>query len=76
MYEYNFDDAPIVIQAYDGFRIIEVKGRQFIDCRDPKHMLLRDYFVAYLNNELDSEMVEDFSHRYPVSFLVDYIHLF
>jgi hypothetical protein len=75
MYEYDFSEAPVVIQSYDGFRILEVKGRQYIDCRDPQHGMARDYIVAYLHNEIDSETVEDFAHRYPVSFLIDYIHL-
>lgn len=75
MYEYGFDDAPVVIQSYDGFRILEVKGRQYIDCRDPQHSTMRDYIVAYLHNEIDSDTVEDFAHRYPVGFLIDYIHL-
>jgi len=71
MYEYDFTEAPLVLKTYKGFRIIEVKGRPFIDFRDPEHNALKDHLFNYLSNEVDTETLEDFAHRYPVGFLAD-----
>jgi SpoVK/Ycf46/Vps4 family AAA+-type ATPase len=71
MYDYDFTEAPVVLNTYPGFRVIEVKGRTFIDLRDPKASALREYLYQYLNNEVDSDSLEEFAHRYPVQFLSD-----
>jgi hypothetical protein len=70
-----YDEVPVVVSKHTGFRLIEIKGKQYIDCREPNHASLRDYLTSYLDNEIDDETLEDFAHRYPVSFLMDYIHL-
>ena len=71
MYDYDFTEAPVVLTTYPGFRIIEVKGKTFIDLRDPKASALREYLFNYLSNEVDTDTLEDFAHRYPVQFLSD-----
>lgn len=71
MYEYDLTESPLVTKAYKGFRVIEVKGRTYIDVRDPNHNLLKEYIFNYLSDEVGTEVMEGFSHRYPVGFLTD-----
>ena len=70
---YGYTEAPTLIKKYDGYQLIELSGRQYIDCRVPKHNGLRDYFQSYLSSEIDSDTLDDFGGRYPVPFLVDFI---
>lgn len=75
MYEVQAQPEIVVIQKCDGFRLIEIEGRQHIDFRDHTCASLRDLVRRFLSSELDSETVEDFAARYPVSFLIDYISI-
>lgn len=71
---YNYDnDKPVVVLKNDGFQVLESHGHKFIDMRDPEHRGIRDHVYTYLTNTLEEETVMDFGHRYPVSFLVDYM---
>jgi hypothetical protein len=66
-------EEPIVIDARPGYKLITLSGRELIDCRETEHSSLRDYLYSGLNCILDDDTLEDYSHRYPVSFLVDYL---
>lgn len=70
-YEFN-EDKPLVIAKNAGFQLIEDRGQRFIDMRDPEHAGMREHLWAYLTNQLEEDLVEEFYHRYPVSFLADY----
>ena len=70
-----FDEKPLVLKSTTGYQLVSLSGKHFIDCRETGHDSLRDSVFAFLNNELDSDTIEDFNHRYPVSFLVDHFHL-
>jgi hypothetical protein len=69
------DEVPVVVSKHTGFRLLEIRGRQFVDFREPNYASMRDYITSYLDSEVDDETIEDFAHRYPVTFLMDYIHL-
>jgi hypothetical protein len=75
----DYDYAPAseitILAENEGYKHIEVKGRPFIDVRDLNHSSIRDYLRRYLSSEIDSETVEDFAGRYPLSFLINYIPL-
>lgn len=73
---YTYDKEPVVLSKNPGFQVLDDRGHKYIDMRDPAHGSLRDHVFLYLNNELEEDLVEDFGHRYPVSFLVDYIDSF
>jgi hypothetical protein len=70
-----YGDKPIIISQNTGFQLLEDRGQKFIDMRDPKHGNLREDVYSCLTCSLEEEMVDDFGHRYPVSFLADYIDL-
>lgn len=74
--DFEFEGTPVVLARFNGFRHIEVSGRVFIDTRDPAHCSLKEYIKSYLRQEVDSETVDDFAGRYPVQFLINYIHQF
>ncbi len=70
---YTFDEKPIVVSKNTGFQLLEDRGHRYIDMRDPAHGDMRTHVYSYLTNQIEEEMVDDFGHRYPVAFLVDYI---
>src|SRR5271167_2917345 len=72
---YAYDEKPVVLAKNAGFQLIEDRGHKYIDMRDPAHGDMRNHVWSYLVNSLEEEMVEEFGHRYPVSFLADYIDL-
>lgn len=72
-FDYAAPSEITVLAENDGYRHIEVKGRPFIDVRVLDHSSIRDYLRRYLSSEIDSETVEDFAGRYPLSFLINYI---
>ena len=72
---YTYDEKPVVISKNTGFQLLEDRGHKLIDMRQPEHGEMRSHIYAYLTQELEEEMVDEFGHRYPVAFLADYIDL-
>ena len=72
---YTYDEKPVVISKNAGFQLIEDRGHRYIDMRDPAHGEMRNYVYAFLTNQLEEDFIEDYGHRYPVSFLADYLDL-
>jgi hypothetical protein len=70
---YTYDEKPVVLSKNTGFQLLEDRGHKFIDMRDPSHGDMRNHVYSWLTHQLEEEMVQDFGHRYPVAFLVDYI---
>jgi ATPase family associated with various cellular activities (AAA) len=72
---YTYNEKPVVVSKNAGFQLLEDRGHKYIDLRDPKFGGMRDYVYSYLTNSLEDDMIDDFGHRYPVSFLADYVDL-
>jgi hypothetical protein len=72
---YTYDEKPVVVSKNAGFQLLEDRGQRYIDMRDPEFGGLRESVYAYLNSTVEEDLVDDFGHRYPVSFLADFIPL-
>lgn len=72
---YTYNERPVVVSKNAGFQLLEDRGHKFVDMREPKFGGMRDHVYAHLTNSLEDEMVEEFGHRYPVSFLADYVDI-
>jgi ATPase family associated with various cellular activities (AAA) len=70
-----FEEKPKVLKSNPGYRLISLSGREYIDCQEPNHSGLRDYICNALGNQLDSDTIDNYAHRYPVSFLATHVTL-
>jgi hypothetical protein len=70
------EEKIVVVDKSSFYQVLEINGKSYIDCRDPNHCQLRDYISSYLGLEIDSYTIDDFGHRYPVTFLLNYIPSF
>jgi hypothetical protein len=73
---YTYDEKPVIISKNAGFLLLEDRGQRYIDMRDPEFGGLRDQVNNSLTDMVEEELVDDFGHRYPLSFLTDFIPLF
>lgn len=67
------DFDPIVTAEHDGYRLLEIEGQEYVCCREPKNSGMRAELWEALTDNVSSDQVSNFGHRYPVGFLADNI---
>ncbi len=67
------DFEPVVTAEYEGYRLLEIEGQEYVCCREPKSSAIRAELWEYLTDNVASDQVSNFGHRYPVGFLADHI---